>query len=56
MEQMEKLNATLRGIETLTSVARDTATKLTQLSTEENSKQLATVSTLDRGLQLVETL
>ena len=28
---MEKLNATLRGIETLSVVARDTASKLTEL-------------------------
>lgn len=30
-EQVEKLNATLRGIETLSVVARDTASKLTEL-------------------------
>ena len=30
-EQVEKLEATLRGIETLSVVARDTASKLTEL-------------------------
>jgi len=37
-EQVEKLTATLRGIKTLTSVAMDTVSRLTQLI-EENNKQ-----------------
>ena len=38
-EQVEKLQATLRGIETLSVVARHTASKLTELISSEEVQQ-----------------